>query len=181
MKYERERIDAGAFADILPEGATIYERPELPMVKFEKDKIKYEVTDIRLLNELAIGVFEHIIYRIAHDPEIEEVKFIVKDLDDDKIDLIIDIVTGIEVKAEKGGEKGWIVEGRILECSAGKRETETEKEVIFKFYSKERIKAIHNSVKDGHASMADIAVAVVKSINDFFEESLKKQKEQAAT
>lgn len=111
MKYSRQTIDAGVFADMMPDGAKLYRRPEVPMFSFKKDGVKYNVTDFRLLNPLGVRAFEICLNVMLNDPNASECRIECKgDLDDDTIEIVKDIVLGFQYKAEKGGKNGFKLE-----------------------------------------------------------------------
>ena len=123
MKYERQKINPGVFADILPDGAEMYVRPELPSIEFKRDGIKYSMTDLRLLHPLGVEAFEMCLNTIINDPTATECSIRCNDLDDDTIKIISDIVTGFQFEARKGGRNGFkfdtngLIHGSMLEKS----------------------------------------------------------------
>lgn len=76
MKYTRTKImETGAFSEFLPKGSKLYMSPELPKVRFKKNGVKYAVTDLHLLNQEAIRVFEIILDTVIDMPNCREVKY----------------------------------------------------------------------------------------------------------
>ena len=114
MKYSRTEINAGAFSDILPEGAMMYRRPELPKYEFKANKVKYTVSDLRLLHPKGVEAFESILKIVANTPDCKEVSFDVSDLDEDTINIVTDILMGITYAAAKGGKNGFEINGTFL-------------------------------------------------------------------
>lgn len=103
MKYERHYEDASILFPWMP--GKIHRLPELPRLKFKKDKVEYEVTnvyeatDVQWLNECAVLCLEQILLTAADEPDATECNIeISKDFDnsDNKIDLIADIVMAME-------------------------------------------------------------------------------------
>ena len=98
MKYERHYEDASRVIFPWMPGK-IHRVPELPRVKFKKDKVEYEVTDVQCLNESAVFCLEQIILTAANERDATECNIETsKDFDnsDNKIDLIADIVMAME-------------------------------------------------------------------------------------
>lgn len=107
MKYERVEINAGTLTDILPDGLKVYKRPELPKIEFKANKVTYKATDLRCLNETAVNCFIQILTEVCNNPDCRSVGFDVSEVEQDKIDLIGDIVTGIDYSYHKGGRNGY--------------------------------------------------------------------------
>lgn len=120
MKYIRTTIEAGVFSDLLPKGSKLYMRPELPKVKFKKNGVKYAVTDLRLLNQEAIRVFEIILNTVIDTPNCREISFNAESADEDTIHVITDILTGMEYSAGKGGKNGFSIDSCFLVTGARK-------------------------------------------------------------
>ena len=91
-----------------------YMMPELPMIEFKKDKVRYSVTDIRLLNQVGIYVLETILNKIAENPDNETVTFIREGVNDSAVNVVRDIVMGIRYKIEKKGRNGYFGQGTFL-------------------------------------------------------------------
>lgn len=121
MKYTRTKImETGAFSEFLPKGSKLYMRPELPKVRFKKNGVKYAVTDLHLLNQEAIRVFEIILDTVIDMPNCREVSFNAENADEDTIHIITDILAGMEYSAEKGGKNGFSIDGCFLVTGARK-------------------------------------------------------------
>lgn len=57
MNYEKMKMKADkCWTDMFP-NAEFYMSPKLPKIEFKKGKMKYKITDIRFLNEVAIDTF----------------------------------------------------------------------------------------------------------------------------
>lgn len=111
MKYSRQAIDAGVFADMMPDGAKLYQRPEMPMFRFNKDGVRYSVTDFRLLNPIGVRAFEICLNVMLNDQNASECRIECSgDLGDDTIEIVKDIVLGFQYRAEKGGKNGFKLE-----------------------------------------------------------------------
>lgn len=122
-KYKDRIDDRGFFLDILPDGWEIYRSPDLPTLKFRTNGVKYEVTDMRFLNETALNVFSGIIEIIAGSakPDVKSVEISFSDMDDNTLDLITTILLAIKVKATKGGKRAWCCSGTFLITGITKR------------------------------------------------------------
>ena len=155
-------------------GAQLYMHPELPMVEFMKGKVKYTVTDIRLLNQVGINVLDTIISYIADDPDDTEITFRTDGVEENSIDVVRDIVMGIRYKIEKKGRNGFSGDGNFL-VSAMIR---GENEITFRCI-KENAVMIHNYIencqKKGESVnyYAMIAEVADKSLADMREELLR--------
>lgn len=168
MKYERQEVvDKSFFSSFLPEGSVIYEGLHLPTIKFKKDHVEYEVTDLRPLNQDAIHVFEVIIQLIKENPEMYEWKFeIPEDFTDDYVKLIVDIIMGMSVKATKRGKNGYSSEGMLLFCSAHMNECDGKRYLTLYPHDPDGVKAIYECVKENEeTSLFDIAIAVIAERN----------------
>ena len=114
MQYTKTEIDAGIFSDLLPEGTKFYMTPKLPVVNFKKDKVKYKVTDLRLLNEQGVHVVMTILDTLC-DYKTNEVRFdIAEGTSEETIDLCSDIAFGFEWEAYKPGRNGYIISGKLV-------------------------------------------------------------------
>lgn len=169
MRYERiEDVDmTNFFSAYTPNAGTIYEGLHLPTIKFKKDHVEYEVTDLRPLNQNAIHVFEVIIQLIKENPEMYEWQFeIPDDFTDDDVHLIVDIIMGMSVKATKRGKNGYSSEGILLFCSAHINECDGKRYLTFYSHDPDGVKAIYECVKGKEtASLFDIAIAVIAERN----------------
>lgn len=174
MKYQRTFMDPGAFRDILPDGAKLHWGLDLPVFKFEKDKTKYEFTDLRPLNETAIYVLEQILSNIAADPEISACEFVVgDDVDDDLVDLVSDIITSIKYEARKVGKNGWGIDGHLFTSGIEMIKSSDGKRTLRFRLITDHVKTIHDCIiRDGMANMARIVVAVADFDLHRFDEAL---------
>lgn len=109
----------------------MYMRPELPKIKFKADKVTYKVTDLRCLNETAVNCFIQILTDVCNTPDCESVSFDVSGIEQDKIDLISDIVTGIDFSYHKGGKNGY--SGSSVFLTSGSEYFETGNNVTLTF------------------------------------------------
>ena len=107
MKKYSITMNAGAFSDILPEGAGIYFPPELPKLKFKANKVEYTVTDLRLLHPAAMSVLEMIINAVINIPSREQVSFEVGNVDEDTIEIVLVILLNMRFTARKKGRNGF--------------------------------------------------------------------------
>lgn len=169
MRYERiEDVDlTNFFSTFTPNAGTIYKGLQLPTLKFKRDHVEYEVTDLRPLNQEAIHVFEVIIQLIKENPEMHEWQFeIPEDFTDDDVNLIIDIIMAMSVKATKRGRNGWCAGGSLLACNAHMNERDGKRYLTFESYDLDTVKAIYECVKENEAtSLFDIAIAVIAERN----------------
>lgn len=177
MKYTRTAMDAGAFSDLLPKGGKLYMRPELPKVQFKKSGVKYAVTDLRLLNQDAIRVFEIILDTVIDTPNCREVSFNAENADEDTIHIITDILAGMEYSAEKGGKNGFSIDGCFL--VTGARETndtitfllaEDHADIIYEY-------AQENLQEDRTISIYDLVIVLAKKSLEVFGQKLKEYTE----
>ena len=156
VEYKREMFDMG--------GAKCYIRPELPEIKFTKDKVNYSVTDIRVLNEMAVDTFIRCVQTAIWDRDAEKAKFTVgKDITQMQLDLVSDIVTGIKWSSKKGGKKGFYQFGGFIATGSMITENEAgERELEFELIT-DNVKAIHDFMKDRDAKKLpyfDLVVAL---------------------
>ena len=146
MKYERIEINAMAFTDILPDGCKMYMRPELPKIEFKANKVTYKATDLRCLNENAVNCFIQVLTEVCNNPDCRNVGFDVSGVEQDKIDLIGDIVSGIDYSYHKGGRKGY--SGYSCFLVSGTEYYETDKSATLTFnIIQEHARAIYEYAK----------------------------------
>jgi len=132
-KYKRHEVDAGVFAEMLPEGAKLYERHKTPLLEFRQNRIKYKMTDFQLLHPLGVEAFRMCLGEMMSDPDAEECRIEVSEgVDDDTVEIIIDIVMGFEYQAEKGGKNGFYI-GSCVIPSMRCEEQDGKKTLVFKF------------------------------------------------
>lgn len=155
-------------------GAELYMQPELPTVEFTRDKVKYTVTDIRLLNQVGINTLDTIINQIADNPDDTEITFRTDGVKDNYVDIVRDIVMGIKYKIEKKGRNGFSGEGSFLVSTA----IRGENEIIFR-WSKDHAKVIHDYIEKCQGKgesvnyYAMIAEVADKSIGSMIDEMKK--------
>lgn len=108
MKLEtRHEIDATGFFNI-PGAKFTVSTLKLPEIEFERDKVKYTVTDIRPLNEVAIYIIQTILEIFCSREGVDTIGFERNDgISDERTQLIIDIVLQYGWKAEKKGKNGF--------------------------------------------------------------------------
>lgn len=168
-KYKDRIDDRGFFLDILPDGWEIYRSPDLLTLKFRTNGVKYEVTDIRFLNETALNVLFGIIEIIAGSakPDVKSVQISFSDMDDDTLDLITTILLAIKVKATKGGKYAWNCSGTFLITGVTKRGDNITFEL-----AEDQARAIWNYCRTNKfpINFYELAVAV---INDHHERLIK--------
>jgi len=124
MKYERVKMGAGAFSDIMPPGSALYQSPKLPTFEITVDKWICEIPDFRCLNEMAVDVFEGCLNQALEERGAEEARFQIPDgFPEDRINLIIDILMAMKIEGKKRGDgnfnieflaRGARVEGNVL-------------------------------------------------------------------
>jgi hypothetical protein len=166
-------MDAGAFSDLLPKGSELYMRPELPKVKFKKNGVKYTVTDLRLLNQEAIRVFEIILDTVIDTPNCREVSFNAENADEDTIHIITDILAGMWYSAEKGGKNGFSIDDCFLVNGARKTNdtitfllAEDHANVIYEYAQK--------NLQEGRIiSIYDLVIVLAKKGLEILEQKLK--------
>ena len=103
MEYKRQEIYSSAFTYILGEGVKLWRKPELPKIEFKNGKKKYKVTDIRYLNESAVDTFLEILRKACVVPKLKHITFTATGIDENKLNLIIDIVSSIDCEGKSRG------------------------------------------------------------------------------
>ena len=173
-KYKDKFDDRGFFSAILPDGWEIYRSPDLPTLKFITNGVKYEVTDIRFLNETALNVLSNIIEIIAGrpKPDVKSVQMFYSDMDDDTLDLITTILLAIKVKATKGGKYAWNCCRTFLIIGITKREDGITFEL-----AEDQALAIWNYCKTNkpHINFYELAVAVINDQHERLIKTLEKK------
>ena len=141
----------------------IHMLPDLPMIKFKKDHVEYEVTNIRYLNNNAINVFQAIISSIKANPECAEWTFAIpEEYDDDYVHIIMDIIMGLTVNARKRGKNGFTVSSKLLECSAHVHKDDGNNRLLTFKANPNRVKTICECIdEENGVSMCNIAVSVI--------------------
>ena len=108
MKYTRREIDPGPFKDIMPQGARLYERPELPTIHGRIGQYDIKVTDLRCIRAEAEHVITLILKEMANFGG-DESEFKVDTDNEELVDLVNDIITSFRAEITKRGKKGWVV------------------------------------------------------------------------
>ena len=178
MIYQRTEIDARHFMDIFPEGSKFYKIPELPKIEFKANKVKYSVTDIRLLNESAVYTFLNILNTVANEPDTEEVSFkIGDDTSEDTVDIITDILMGISYTAKKGGKHGFEASSSFLVTGVERHETEGCKTITFKLI-KAHAQAIYEYAQEHEQpSLYELVIAIEEKSREKIAEYVKEHEE----
>ena len=159
MKYQRIKCDAGAFRDIMPEGSYMFTKPPLPTIEWKKNGIKYKATYLSVLNEDAVSVYETILKTLKHGST-DKVTFDASHTDDDKLNLIMDIVCGITWEAEKIGKNKWL-EGGFLVYGI-EREEDDDSLLISFLINPEMADVIHEYMQDKtEVNMFDMVEKVI--------------------
>lgn len=120
--------------------------PSIPTVKFKEDGIKYEVSDLSLLNPIGIKAVKDIIVYAANHKDAEEVYFeIPSEMSQEERNVVTSIAMGFSYKAES---RTLMVAGRLLQgwtiLEYQEKEyicfylTENAAESIYRFAEKER-------------------------------------------
>lgn len=134
MKYTRQKIDAGVFAGLLPEGGELYQQPELPKVEFKKDRITYSMTDFRLLHPLGVQAFQICINAMANTPDVKECEIVCDgDVGGDTFDIITDIVMGFSYEARKGGRNGFSMASHVITGVTREQKEGENTKLVFRF------------------------------------------------
>ncbi len=159
MKYERQKI-----ANCFWEGATVWKRPELPKIEFKKGRTTYKITDLRCLNESAINTFMDVLRVVCGTPNCKEVSYDVTNLEEDKVNLIDDILSSVEWEYKK---RGCIAMGAFLVTGSKRETTEDGKRIITFLLAEENAEAIYNysqthkDEKNGVINILDLVFAVI--------------------
>ena len=165
MDYWRQEIDPGVFSGLMPEGAKMYVRPSLPKIKYKKDGVTYEIPDLRLIRQDAVQAVELVINDMANEPDAGKSTLEAGDsYTVNDINAIIDVVTGFNFNAKKGGRNGWYL-GAALVDSAAYEETGSGWEIEFGF-DRRKAQAMHVycELHPGEIKIADLIVAVVEAV-----------------
>ena len=144
------------------DGVEMRIRPELPKLKFEKDRTEYSVTDIRYLNESAISAFFAILDEVANNRGIANVTFDISDIGECDIRIISDILMGIEYEARKKGRNGFWVKGSFLVIGYHKTTEEDGRELITYDLSRCTTKIIYDYAQNVRKEQPDNKVTTFK-------------------
>ena len=184
MKYERIYIDSGPMSAWLPDGAHLVQTPDLPMLKFEANKVKYEVTDLRLLHPAAVDAFERILYEVVSTPDCESVEFDTSGVSDDVLNIIDDILIGMSFKAKKSGRNGFYQSGRFLVESMHRVRSTATDAVMSCTYNliKDHARWIHEYAKGREKlSLVEMTIELVDKGRASFVEYLTKSDDRVQT
>lgn len=111
MKYDRVKFNGNALTGLFLENYEMYMLPNLPTIELKVNKTKYEVTDLRCLNEKAIHCLMEILDEVCSNPNCKEVPFDMTGLEEDEIHMISDILSGMTYKAYTSRGKGYTMKG----------------------------------------------------------------------
>ena len=171
MKYERQKIVQSFW-----EGVTFWKRPELPKIELKKGRTTYKITDLRCLNELAVDTLMDVLRVVCGTPNCEEVSYDVTNVEEDKVNLIADILSSVEWQYKKRGLNAM---GLFLVTGSKGTTTKDGKKIITFLLEKENAEAIYNYAqahkeqKNGVFNFVDLVFAVI----DESEKRMKRAKE----
>ena len=135
MKYTRMEMNPGVFADYLPEGAKMYQKPDMPTFKFKRDGVTYTLTDPRLLNPAGIEMLNYCLCAMVLDPDAKECRILAQAaVDNDTVLIAEDIVMGFRYKAEKKGKNGWSINSGIVEGFRTEYKKNGDRILVFQFF-----------------------------------------------
>lgn len=181
MKYYRQKLDAPMwFTDIFGESANLWIRPSLPKIEFKKGRTKYQVTDLRCLNESAVDTFMEILRQACNTPDLESVTFKSTDVERNRIDLIADIVSSIECKRKNGNGDSLFT---FLVYGTDIKETENGGTLITFNLAKEHAKIVYEYAQkqNGTVDYYDLIVAFIeentKRLRKVSNEKIKEEKQ----
>ena len=124
--------------------------PTFPELEFQKDGVKYTVTDIRYLDKNGVNCFLKILNNVIENGEIQKQEFeFPSDIDENVLQVIIDIVMQIGVTAEN--EDGDYVSGAALVAEVQRNNTK----VVFRLLSDHAkiLSDIGRKIKKRHVSI----------------------------
>lgn len=181
MNYNQQEINMlGAIFD--NESVHMYIRPSLPTFEFDYGEWHVTASDIRCLNENAIRVFEACI-NYCIDGEDKATFTVTKEMSDDQLQIIIDIVTGIKYSARTGDEDDiesvGVDSGTLLVTSSITKWTDEDDKVITFYFDDMSAEAIRRVADegDGNVNYVDVVKAVLDEHNTYFAKWLKEQSE----
>lgn len=159
--------DSGLFAELLPEGATLRIRKELPMVKCVIGKTEVSFTDLRILNEKASDVFKTCLYKIASNDGMSYADIELENMNDEEIDIISYIVSGISFSVNKKGKNGYRIWRKMIIGTDPLADRNGNKVIRFLFNGDDA-KTIHDFVtdkisKDENIDLFKLAIAIAES------------------
>lgn len=114
-------ISTQALKDVLPSGSQLHKNSDLPMVKIVRNNITYRVTDLRMLDSEVLQFCKHIIDRICKHSDYANIVFNVTGMEEDRVWMIVDVITGIEVKSSKGMFLLLPCDAEYMECKDGSK------------------------------------------------------------
>ena len=144
--------------------------PDLPSVKFEKNKTKYEVTDLRYLNQHAIMIFTEMLGRVIDNPNLSEFSVDVSAVDDDTIHIITDILMAMNIRYRKGGKHGYCGQCNFLVRGVRRETTDDTITAIF-FLEEDHARWVHEyaqNYKGDNYDYYDIAAYIADRCRDAF-------------
>lgn len=177
MAYRRDEIEAGAFAGLLPDGAKLYRRPQMPVVEFKHGGIKYSVTDFRLLHPYGVQAFEMCLNEMIKTPDAKECRIeTTTEVDEDTVQKISDILLGFGFTAKKGGKKGF----EIGSCVIGSISTtrEGDKTVIIAHFADDFAKHVYEYGRlhpGEEITLSELVIYSVEEKHKDLEEWLEKE------
>ena len=144
------------------DGVPLHANFDLPMIKFEKNHVEYEITDIRPLNKDAVNVIERIFTLMYVDPSLDEFSFeISDDMSDQEVELIIDIIMSLTYKINKRGKNGFSFDGALLPCGTYRTERNGEKILTLVLYDGSIKQAVAACMREGPSvSWLDLPIAL---------------------
>ena len=173
MNYKRQEIDAGAFSNMMPDGAKVYIRPELPKVEYKVGNVKLKVTDLRLLHPAGVEALFAIIKHMCEVEGDEELTFsIPKDTDNETVDAVADIVTGFEYEAKF---RRWSYECGCTVYGFRKEESNGERTITFT-YAKEFANFVYEYAKK-HGTKLSLVGILAEYANKRFKDMVKARTE----
>ena len=172
MKYTRDMIDdKGLFSDIFPD-LKLYKRPNLPTFEFTKNKTKYTITDLRLLNPIGVNAFEICLEWMTEGENQEECRLACdKSVSDNDIEIAIDIVCGFSISANRKGKNGFYVSICAIP-SVTIEEHEDSKILIFKFNDmfNKSVYEYRASTKSNDLNLADFSEYIINNYHKYIKE-----------
>lgn len=95
-EYFEQEVEAGPFADLMPEGSRIVQSPKLPVVTVYLEGEKWEVSDLRLLHPAGAQALDMVVKAVCATG-MREVSFgVEEEMDDDLLRIVKAILMGFE-------------------------------------------------------------------------------------
>ena len=178
IEYERTKVDMGDFADLFPEGSSFFQTPKLPTIEFKAGKVKYTVTDLRVLNETAVDCFLKILNEAMNTPNCTSVSFNVTGMPKTTIDLVEDIVSAIKIEASKKGRKSFSFSGSFLTRGTSMYTTKNGEKILEFKLIEDDAKAVYEYAHENeHPSVYGAAVAIHEKTEARLAEAMKQYSE----